>query len=66
LDSIAAIPALVVIALAAINVIVGTSSETILICLCKDAKDGGLSFSENPQDMTTWLKEKLSVRSFKA
>jgi hypothetical protein len=63
---VAAIPALVYIALGAIDVTVGTSSETVLICLCEDAKDGGLYSPENLQDVTTWLKEKLSVRSYKA
>jgi hypothetical protein len=64
--SIAAIPALVYIALAAIDVTIGTSSETILVCLCEDAKDEGLYSPECLQDVTTWLKEKLSVRSYKA
>jgi hypothetical protein len=63
---IAAIPALVYISLSAIDVTVGASSETVLICLCEDAKEAGLYSPECLQDVTTWLREKLSVRTYEA
>jgi hypothetical protein len=61
-----AILVLVYIALAAVDVTVEASSETVLVCLCEDAKDGGLYGPECLQGVTAWLREKLSVRSYKA
>lgn len=55
----AAIPLLVYLALSAIDVTLGASTETILICICEDAKTtGGMYTPKDLQEPFQWLLEK--------
>lgn len=62
----AAIPTTVYLALSAIDVTIGTTSETILMCLCEDAKDEGIYAPKDLQVVLEWLKEKVTNNVFDA
>jgi hypothetical protein len=62
----AAIPTVVYIALSAIEVTMGASSETILICLCEDAKAEGIYAPSDLEAVLKWMQEAVGKQSFNA
>jgi hypothetical protein len=62
----AAIPAVVYIALSAIEVTMGASSETILICLCEDAKSEGIYAPKDLEAVLSWMIEAVGKQTFTA
>ena len=62
----AAIPTAVYIALSAIDVTLGTSSEAILMCLCEDAKGDGIYTPKDLEEVLNWLREKVTKNVFEA
>lgn len=59
------IPMTVYIALASIDVTFTASSDTILLCLCEDAKTDGFHGPKDLEGIVNWLKEHVVQETFK-
>lgn len=59
------IPITVYIALASIDVTFSASSDTILMCLCEDAKTDGFHGPKDLEGIVNWLKEHVVQETFK-